>query len=140
MDYQTLEKSKVCFENILAVTDHYKKYPTGNHTPRMTAHVLYNSFIVHYGFPAQFHSDQGRNFESNVIKELCVLCGIAPYTPHGEWPAQEIQLHTSGDVWHSRLTRRRPRSHILPLWYICTTVPSITVSIVVPHPQTSVIE
>ena len=92
MDYLPLETSKAGFENILVVTDHFAKYsqayPTRNQTAEMTAQILYNNSIVHYGFPAPLHSDQGRNFESKVIKELCVLGGIeksstTPYHPMG---------------------------------------------------------
>ena len=40
----------------------------------------------HYGFPEQFISDQGRNFESDLIKELCKITGVkklhnTPYHP-----------------------------------------------------------
>ena len=40
----------------------------------------------HYGFPEQFISDQGRNFESDLIKEHCKIAGVkklhtTPYLP-----------------------------------------------------------
>ena len=37
------------------------------------ARVLFDHYIVNYGFPASIHSDQGTNFESNLIKELCKI-------------------------------------------------------------------
>ena len=80
MDYLTLEQSKGGISNILVITDHFTKYamaiPTRNQTAKTTAEAFYNNFILHYGIPTRIHSDQGTNFESTIIKELCNLTGM----------------------------------------------------------------
>ena len=67
-------------QHILVITDHFTRYaqaiPTKNQTARTTAEAFYQNYIVHYGIPDRIHSDQGANFESKIIKELCSLTGM----------------------------------------------------------------
>lgn len=91
-DNLSLETSKGWCQNILVITDYFMRYdvavPTPNQTAKTTAEVFFSNFVVHIGLPKRIHSDQGANFESKIIKELCNLCGIAqsrtaPYHPMG---------------------------------------------------------
>ena len=82
MDYLSLEPSKGNIENVLVISDHFTRYALA------TARILWDNFICHYGFPERFISDQGRNFESDLIKELCKIAGVqklhtTPYHPQG---------------------------------------------------------
>ena len=79
IDFLSLELCKGGIENILVITDHFTRYVhamlTKNQAAKTTALVLYD-FFLQYGFPRKLHSDQGRNFESSVIKELRSLFGV----------------------------------------------------------------
>lgn len=62
--------------------------PTPNQKAKTVALCLWENFFVHYGIPQKIHSDQGPDFKSQTIKELCALTGIqkirtTPYHPRG---------------------------------------------------------
>ena len=45
-------------------------------TAETCANYILNGFISRYGIPFLLHSDQGRNYESDLIYHLCKLLGI----------------------------------------------------------------
>lgn len=92
MNYLMLEADKSNTKDILILTDHFTKYalaiPTANQKAKTVAKCLWENFIVHYGIPERLHTDQGPNFESHLIRELCDIVGIektrtTPYHPRG---------------------------------------------------------
>ena len=90
LDYLKIEPSKGNVENVLIITDHFTRYaqafPSKTQTALATAKLLWNNFILHYGFPEKNIRDQGRNFESELIDNLCQVAGVkklctSPYHP-----------------------------------------------------------
>ena len=63
--------------------------------PNMEAKTIANMFVSHahfvsrFGAPDVLHTDQGRNFESALFKEVCLLLGVhktrtTPYHPQSD--------------------------------------------------------
>ena len=92
IDFLKLDRGKGGYEDVLVMTDAFTKFaqavPCRNQTAPVVARVLHDTWFVHYGVPLRIHSDQGKNFESSVIRELCHLYNIektrtTPYHPEG---------------------------------------------------------
>ena len=85
LNYLCLEPGKGLEENVLVVTDHFTRYAqayvTRTQTAQTTARTLCDKFIVHYGLLEKILSDQGHNFESQLVADLCKLVGMQKYRP-----------------------------------------------------------
>ena len=76
----------------MVVTDHFtwyaKAYVTTNQTAHMVAHVFINEDIANYRWPEKILTNQAKDFEGKVFKELCDQALIkklrtTPYHPQG---------------------------------------------------------
>ena len=78
---------------ILVVGDYFTRwteaYPIPNQEAATVAKKLTEEFFFRFSPPEQLHTDQGRQFESELVSEICKLLGIAkthttPYHPQSD--------------------------------------------------------
>lgn len=119
VDFLTLEKLKGGIENVHIVTDHFSRYaqayPTKDQKANTVARVLWRNFFCRFGFPAKLHVDQGRNFESAIVKELCKCTGIiktrtTPYHPQGNGTTERFN-RTLMNILGTLEPHLKPRWH-----------------------------
>ena len=64
----------------LIVMDYFSKWPEGYALPNMEAQTVADAplegFFSRFGMPLELHSDQGRNFESTLFKDVWDILGI----------------------------------------------------------------
>eukprot|EP00731_Ephydatia_muelleri_P014191 Em0007g1501a len=77
---------------VLAAVDHFTRwveaFPIRNQEATTVARKLVDELFCRFSPPEQLHSDQGRQFESELIEEICKLLEIrksrtTPYHPQG---------------------------------------------------------
>ena len=65
---------------ILVIVDQFTKwmeaFPLKNQLAETVAGVVVREFVARFGCPLEIHTDQGRNFESELFKEMCELLEI----------------------------------------------------------------
>ena len=67
-------------EYVLAITDYFTKFteafPMKDQKAETIATILVEKWIHKYGQPMELHTDQGKNFESNLLKEVLQIYEI----------------------------------------------------------------
>ena len=90
LDFLKVEDSRDQYRSVLVVTDHFtgfaQAYLAPNESARSTAKLFVEEFCTSFGIPERIISDQGRNFESDLLKEVCGVLGVTktrttPYHP-----------------------------------------------------------
>jgi len=80
MDYTILEPAQNGLENVLVKTDVSSKYtlavPTHDQRASTVLQVRVAEWFSKFNLLARIYSDQGRNFESSLVQQLCGLYGI----------------------------------------------------------------
>ena len=75
-----LPEHRLGYKYVLTVTCCFTKwtesYPLKNIIAKVVALTFVREFICRYGLVKEIHSDQGRQFESSLFKEMCDLLGI----------------------------------------------------------------
>ena len=91
-DIAELPTSRRGYRYILVIIDHFTKYvniyPMKNQTAETVAKHIFEDYVTEHGIPETLHTDQGRQFESRLVQQLCDKLGIrksrsSPYHPQG---------------------------------------------------------
>ena len=69
---------------ILVLTDYFTRWACAFALPDAEAstcmRTMYDGFFSDFGLPKQLHSDLGKNFESKLFYELCLIAGVKSHT------------------------------------------------------------
>ena len=110
-------------------TDHFTRYaqafPSKTQTALAITKLLWNNFILHYGFPSKVITDQGRNFESELTENLCQLAGVkklrtSPYHPQTNGQCAQFNgthLNMLGTLTPEQ--KKDWKSHVSTLVHMC---------------------
>lgn len=133
MDYTVLEPTHDGVENVLVMTDVFSKYtlavPTRDQRASTVTRVLVTEWFSKFGVPARIHSDQGRNFESSLVQQLCALYGVeksrtTPYHPAGNGQCERFNRTLHNLLRTLPVSRKRDWSSCLPqVLYAYNTTP-----------------
>jgi transposase InsO family protein len=87
-----IKESKNGNKYILCITDHFSKFtkaiPMPDQTAERVAKIFVQDWVYMWGEPTKLHTDQGTNFESILMKNICEHLEVektrtTPYHPQG---------------------------------------------------------
>ena len=88
---------------VLAAVDHFTRwveaFPIRNQEATTVARKLVDELFCRFSPPEQLHSDQGRQFESELIEEICKLLEIRHPTTHREMALSKGLIEHSWTCW-----------------------------------------
>ena len=106
-DFTVLEPASDERENVLLITDIFTKFtqaiPTKDQKAKTVALALVNNWFVQFGVRRRIHSDQGRNFEGTVIRELSRVDTIKKTTTTPYRPQATVQCEPYNKTKHNLL-------------------------------------
>uniref|UniRef100_A0A3B3C1W6 Gypsy retrotransposon integrase-like protein 1 n=1 Tax=Oryzias melastigma TaxID=30732 RepID=A0A3B3C1W6_ORYME len=123
LDFLSLSRPDDCYQNILVMTDMFTRYswavPTKDQTAKTTVRAIWSNIIQTFGCPSRFHSDQGPNFESELVKQLCDLYGVTksrttPYHPAGNGRVERMNRTLLGMLRTLEFDRQSKWPEYLP--------------------------
>ncbi|KAI8513239.1 hypothetical protein Bbelb_098780 [Branchiostoma belcheri] len=101
-----LPKTTLGNKYVLVLSDYFSKwvevFPMPDETALTVAQIIFEGWICVHGPPERIHTDQGRNFESALIAELCKFMKIGktrttPYHPQSDGMVERFN-RTLGNV------------------------------------------
>ena len=124
--------------NILVLSDHFTRWrdalPVQNGSAETIAEILEERVFCYLGVPERIHTDQGAQFESRLMAELCALWGVrkshtTPYHPQSNGVVERGNRDL-GDMLRSMLIGKDEEDWDLLLPQIMRTIRAS------PHKQT----
>ena len=107
IDFTLMEPAADGRENVLIMTNVFSKFtqasPSKNQKSQTVAKILVRDWFTRFGVPKRIHSDQGRNFESKLIQDLCNIYGTKKFRTTAYHPEGNGQCERFNRTLHDRL-------------------------------------